>query len=190
MQSMRHTMTERRGGESSAYNLGIFTVSRPKSYHQLNKNARAMFLCYTEKMKEETETHFDGKIAQKAIIEHKGEVLILRDPREADEIWEIPGGRLNEGEDPRLGLQREVFEELGVECEVHEVIHLEQFFQRSEGKNALVIVYRATLKEPMPHFTLENKEVAEIRWIAKDELNTVQLFPEYKRALDTYFNTL
>lgn len=141
-------------------------------------------------MKEVKEKHFDGKIAQKAIIEKEGKVLVLRDPREANEIWEIPGGRLNEGEDPRVGLQREVFEELGVVCEVHEVVHLEQFLQGNERKNAFVIVYRATIENDTPDFSLDSSEVSEIKWISKEEFETTPLFPEYKRALEIYFKNL
>ena len=47
------------------------------------------------------EVHFCGKVAQKAVIEVDGKILVLRDPREKQEIWEIPGGRLNEGETHR-----------------------------------------------------------------------------------------
>jgi 8-oxo-dGTP diphosphatase len=139
-------------------------------------------------MSEAPEIHFEGKIAQKAIIEHKGKVLVIRDPREKELIWEIPGGRMNEGEEPRAGLQRELMEELGVSCEIHEVVHLEQFFQTNEGKNAFVIVYRATLRDMDAEFRLAEREVSDIQWIDKESLPTINLFPEYRRALEQFFS--
>lgn len=133
------------------------------------------------------ETHFDGKVAQKAVIEVDGKVLILRDPREKQEIWEIPGGRLNEGEIPEEGLAREIEEELGVECDVHEIIHLQQFFQSNEGRNALMIAYRATLKDPSAQLNLAAEEVSEVRFIGEGEIGNYTFFDGYEVTLRKYF---
>lgn len=133
------------------------------------------------------EVHFFGKIAQKAIIFRDDKILLIRDPRESEEIWEIPGGRMNENEDPRAGLEREIFEELGVNCVVHEVIHMEQFFQFSDGRNAFVIVYSASLVDQNAKFTFDDGEVCEYRWVGEDEYTNLKLFPEYKRALEIYY---
>lgn len=51
-----------------------------------------------------TEVHFEGKIAQKPIIVKENKVLLLRDPRMDEVIWEIPGGRMNIDEEPREAL--------------------------------------------------------------------------------------
>ena len=77
-------------------------------------------------MHAQQEIHFEGKVAQKAVIVRDGKVLVVRDPRENQEIWELPGGRLNLGEEPKRGLAREIAEELGVPCEIGEVIHIAQ----------------------------------------------------------------
>lgn len=129
------------------------------------------------------EEHFVGKVAQKVII-CKGEtVLLVRDPREKNEIWELPGGRLNVGESPEVGIKREVQEELGVAIVLQSIIHIEQFLQVSEGKNALVIVYVATLAEPEADFILDPLEIAETVFLTIDQALTRELFPEYRRAL-------
>ena len=90
-------------------------------------------------MDESSEKHFNGKVAQKAVIMKEGKVLLIRDPREANEIWELPSGRMNEGELPAEGLARELKEELGADFQIGQVVHLEQFFQHSDQKNALMI---------------------------------------------------
>ena len=132
------------------------------------------------------EVHFEGKIALKALIVNgKGEVLLMRDPREDKEIWEIPGGRMNEDEEPRAALAREIHEELGVVVEVGEVMHMEQFIQGSEGARAFVIVFRATLDSD--DFVLETSEVAEIGWFGREAALALTLFPEYRQALEKYF---
>jgi ADP-ribose pyrophosphatase YjhB (NUDIX family) len=138
-------------------------------------------------MTDTKEVHFEGKIAQKAIIVKGNRALLIRDPREERIIWEIPGGRMNIDEEPREAVAREIFEELGVEITVGEVVHMEQFIQSTEGKRAFVIVYQATLVDETAEFTLASDEICEIAWVGKDELVNYDLFPEYKRALDYYF---
>jgi 8-oxo-dGTP diphosphatase len=141
-------------------------------------------------MSASTEVHFEGKIAQKAIIVKENKVLLLRDPRMDEVIWEIPGGRMNIEEEPRVAVAREIREELGIEIEVGPVLHMEQFIQGNEGKRAFVIVYECRMKDQMAQITMSPEEVSEIAWVSAEELPKYPLFPEYKRALDYYFANL
>ena len=133
------------------------------------------------------EVHFEGKIAQKAIIVKNGKVLLLRDPRINTIIWEIPGGRMNIDEEPREALAREIMEELGIAITVGEVVYMEQFLQGNEGKRAFVIVYKVILVDPTAEFTLDDREVCELAWVSPTDLVAYPLFPEYTRALNCYF---
>ena len=56
------------------------------------------------------------KVVTAAVIERDGKVLVARRKAGlvAEGLWEFPGGKLEEGEDPRQGLEREIEEELGV----------------------------------------------------------------------------
>lgn len=135
------------------------------------------------------EQHFDGKVAQKAVIVRgDGQVLVMRDPREVDKnIWELPGGRLNEGEVPEEGLAREIKEELGIDVVVGTVVYIAQFFQYSENRNALMIAYVATMVDEKAELVLEEGEVADVRWVSKENYQRLTYFEEYKDTLDTYF---
>ncbi len=57
-----------------------------------------------------------AKTVTAAVIERDGKVLVARRKPElvAGGMWEFPGGKLEEGEEPRKGLERELEEELGV----------------------------------------------------------------------------
>ena len=137
-------------------------------------------------MMDSSEEHFVGKVAQKAII-YKGDyVLLIRDPREENEIWELPGGRLNVGESSEAGLARELREELGVEVQIKQVVHVGQFLHVSEGRHALVIVYEATLASPEEAFKLDLHEIAEARFVPVGEVLSYKLFPEYREALAVF----
>ena len=59
-----------------------------------------------------------------AVIEREGKVLVARRRAGlvAAGLWEFPGGKLEEGEDPRRGLERELFEEFGVRSEAGEPV--------------------------------------------------------------------
>lgn len=133
------------------------------------------------------EEHFEGKIAQKVIVEQAGKILLVQDPREERDIWELPGGRMNVDEEPRAAMQREFEEEMGVAINVHEVLHMEQFIQGNEGKRAFVIVYRATLVNKDTSFKTDPREVSQVAWYTAAEVQSLSLYPEYEQAVRYYF---
>jgi len=133
------------------------------------------------------EKHFVGKVAQKAIIEKDGKVLLVRDLREAD-IWEIPGGRLNVGERPEDALKREILEELGVEIEVHDIIYTEQFTYSEKLGPHIYLVYRATLRDPAKEFTFKPDEVRKVKWINVAEFGDQKIYDTFRHALEAYFD--
>ena len=138
-------------------------------------------------MSEPHEVHFEGKIAQKAIIVKNNKVLLVRDPRMGEVIWEIPGGRMNIEEEPREAVAREISEELGIAITVGAVVHMEQFIQGNEGKRAFVIVYECQMIDSAQEISMSEAEICEIAWVTAEELPKYPLFSEYKRALDCYF---
>ncbi len=134
------------------------------------------------------EEHFVGKIAQKAIVEKEGRVLITRDVRDGD-VWELPGGRLNVGESLEEGLQREMQEELGVAVHVHKVVYAETFMHPRGNVPHVLLAYHATLTSPAEEFRPHDIEIAEMKWIDKNDLLHISIFPQYVRALETFFKT-
>jgi len=65
-----------------------------------------------------------AKTVTAAVVERDGKVLVARRRKElvAGGLWEFPGGKLEEGEDPRRGLEREIAEELGVAARAGELL--------------------------------------------------------------------
>ncbi len=130
-----------------------------------------------------------GKIAQKVIVEHEGKILLVQDTREERDIWELPGGRMNVDEEPRVAMQREFFEEMGTAINTHEVLHMEQFIQGNEGLTAFMIVYRATLSDAANAFSVDPKEVSQVGWFTEEEVNLLTLYPEHRKAVKLYFSS-
>lgn len=102
-----------------------------------------------------------GVLVVAAVIERDGMILIGQRKRgDWNEFkWEFPGGKVEAGEDPRQGLERELREELAIEAEVeHELMRYEHQYP---GRPPIqLIFYRIT------QFTGEpvNMEFESITW--------------------------
>ena len=69
------------------------------------------------------------------------DVLVLR--RSSDGGWELPGGRLDRGEEPLAGVRREVREETGLDPSVVEPVHTFAWVnERDRGRFA--VYYRCS----------------------------------------------
>ena len=138
-------------------------------------------------MDESNEEHFDGKIALKAIVVKDNKVLLVQDPRGHKDTWEIPGGRMNIEEEPKEAVAREFYEEMGAKIKVGDVVYMEQFIQSNENARAFVIVFEATLINEDVTFSVPNEEVSAVGWFEESEIQNLNLYEEYKRALGAYF---
>ncbi len=65
------------------------------------------------------------KIAARAIIIHEGKILLVRHTHR--DFYALPGGKLNDEEDIKSAMQRELFEELGVTATVGKLLFVHEF---------------------------------------------------------------
>ena len=102
-----------------------------------------------------------------AVIERDGKVLCARRKPGlvAGGLWEFPGGKLEDGEAPELGLRRELEEEFGVAARIGEFLCSVPF----SGSIAAfeLVVFRAELLGD--DFRLTDHD--EIRWLGPEEMN-------------------
>ena len=131
------------------------------------------------------EEHFVGKVAQKIVIEKQGKVLISRGVGDAK--FDLPGGRLNVGEDPKEALKREIQEELGVAVEVGDAFSMETYIKPQTGEPHLYLAYRGRLQDEETAFILAEGEVAEVRWVSHDESQNLPLWEQDARSIQKYF---
>ena len=83
------------------------------------------------------------RIGVKAFIVEDGKLLFIRrrkdDPHNPD-MWDLPGGRVELGEDPRIGLKRETKEETNLDIEVSFPLDV-QHFTRQDGQIITLIFF-------------------------------------------------
>jgi len=116
------------------------------------------------------------------VIVEGGKALLTLRAREPEKgRLDLPGGFLGVGEHPVDGLAREAREELGVEIEVFEPpILLATHTYGSNGQYVLAIGFRARIVEGEPDPT---DDVAEIRWISPQELDSADFAWEHDRRM-------
>lgn len=127
--------------------------------------------------------HFSGKIAVKAMIVDGDKVLITRS--EGDTLWDLPGGRIHEGESLEEAISREVKEELGIEIVVKRLLCSEQSLHRKDEKFILFVIFEAALADPENISFVPSEESEEIRWIDRNEYDAASMFDQCPKPFKT-----
>ncbi len=102
-----------------------------------------------------------------ALIFKDGRVLVCQRTRHQTMPlkWEFPGGKIEEGEQPRDALRRELDEELGIEASVgDEVARIRHQYKNGSSVELRFFVVRDYKGE------LENKIFKDMRWADRSEL--------------------
>ena len=109
-----------------------------------------------------------------AIIENENREILcaLRGPEMTlPNYWEFPGGKIEEGESKEEALIREIDEELG--CQIEVLQHVDDTTYEYEK----VIVRLETYLSRIISGTPKISEHAEIKWVPRTELNTLNWAP-------------
>jgi 8-oxo-dGTP diphosphatase len=102
-----------------------------------------------------------------ALIVKEGKILVCQRTRHQTMPlkWEFPGGKIEEGEQPRDALRRELEEELGIDADIGEEVERMQHIYPTgaavELRFFLVNSYRGEI---------ENRIFRDLRWAIRSEL--------------------
>jgi len=105
-------------------------------------------------------------IVTAALIRERGKILITqrREDAHCRLLWEFPGGKVKEGEEPRQALRRELQEELGIEAGVGELF--EAVFHVYPEYPVLLLVYSCRVVKGVPG----PLACQDLRWVDLEEL--------------------
>lgn len=133
----------------------------------------------------------NGEKAVREIVEHgggacvlytnEGKVLFVRQFRYAygEEVLEIPAGKLNLGEDPKMTAIRELEEETGIRTT--EIKHLFTVYPTPGYTNEKIYIYEAFGGERVKRH-LDEDEFLEVEWIPLDCVKQMLKCGEIKDA--------
>jgi 8-oxo-dGTP pyrophosphatase MutT (NUDIX family) len=104
------------------------------------------------------------------------------------DFWVLPGGRCEFGEPTARTVQRELWEETGLEVSVGDLLWVMENFYADAGKafHEIAFYYRMTLPDALPSpevqpkFTgMEGEKPLIFRWFPLAEVETLRLYPTF-----------
>ena len=118
--------------------------------------------------------------AEAVILDESARVLLGR--RACDPAlgrWDLPGGFIDEHEEPVAALRREVREETGLEIDALEFVG--HYLEPYEGRTVLCLTWRARVGGG---HECAGDDLAELQWFEQDALPLDELaFTHYRQAL-------
>lgn len=140
--------------------------------------------------------------AQKAfIVEHDSLLLVQKsadDPHNPG-LWEVPGGRMDFGEDVDEHLRREVHEEVGLE-----ILPLEPFYiwqwqldkvnDRGEPVHIQIVavarICKPVTREVTDEHRVSDDYLSETRWVKLDDLTQYSLIPNMLPVVEAFLGRM
>jgi 8-oxo-dGTP pyrophosphatase MutT (NUDIX family) len=123
-------------------------------------------------------------VSIKGVVIRDGRVLLLRNERDE---WELPGGKLDLGEDPAVCVQREINEEVGWAVSPGPILDTWQYHIR-DGVDVLIVTYGCRpITQTAPVVSHEHKEVG---LFTESEAAVLQIPAGYLRSIATWYAQL
>jgi 8-oxo-dGTP pyrophosphatase MutT (NUDIX family) len=85
-----------------------------------------------------------------------------------------------------VGLARELKEELGVTAKIGHAVFVDVWFS-PKGTARYFVAFSCKLENKSTPFVLQKEEIAEFKWIGKEELDRLPLYEICRNALKAYF---
>lgn len=131
-----------------------------------------------------TENHLFADIPVKALIEKEGKILFVLSANDGN--WQLPGGRVNEGEELETAFKREISEELELNVEPKSIFDA-FLFKSASGKNHIVIIYKCEVLHGLEDVKFNDGEIKEIKWVGAKDLEEIKMREGYRKVLRKFF---
>lgn len=123
-------------------------------------------------------------VSVKAVLVCTGRVLLLKNERDE---WELPGGKLELGEQPTDCVAREISEETGLSVTTGPILDAWQYHIRP-GRDVLIVTYGCQPKSGQaPRLSNEHKEMD---FFTLAEVGDLTIPVGYQRSIRSWFTHL
>lgn len=110
-----------------------------------------------------------------------GRVLLLKNERQE---WELPGGKLELGEEPQACVAREITEETALSVTTGPILDAWQY-HISEGRDVLIVTYGCHPEgDQSPILSNEHKDIG---FFTEAEVDGLDMPAGYKRSIHSWF---
>lgn len=120
-------------------------------------------------------------VSVKGVLVRGGRVLLLKNERDE---WELPGGKLELGEEPPVCVAREITEETGLPVTTGPILDAWQY-HISEGQDVLIVTYGCHPEgNQSPILSTEHQEIG---FFTHAEVEQLNMPAGYKHSIQSWF---
>lgn len=131
------------------------------------------------------------KIVATGFLFNNGKTLIVKrsaNEKFLPEYWELPGGKVDFGEDPAEGLVREYMEEVGLTIIVHNPFRTFSYVSSDGNRHTVEIIYACEFSNTQ-EIQLSSAHT-EFKWITVEEIDTYKISDEMKISIKMGFDQI
>lgn len=119
------------------------------------------------------------------VVVRKADQFLLVHERKHGQLWYLPAGRVEPGEELVKAAVRETFEESGIFIEMEGILRVEHT-PFTDGKNRIRFIFLARPRDDTPPRVIPNEESLGAAWVRYHELNNYQLRGSEVREIFEY----
>ena len=131
------------------------------------------------------------KIVSTGLLIHKNKLLIIQ--RALDEVflpgyYELPGGKVDFGEDPKEALAREYHEEVNLHVQIGKPFHVFSYLSENGNRHTVEILFHVTL---LGNDSIELSSAHDdYQWITPKEVDQYLMTSEIQKAIQLGFRNI